>query len=419
MSEHTQVGPYALGLLDPLEMSRFEEHLAECDECGTQLEWMLPVADLMADVEPGDLYGIDGPSAFSTPGGSVQQSMTMTEPTTRSAPQAQSPGPAEPYAPLRDLHAPQYPNDFPAEVDPRTGSMPMVDPRTGNIPRVDPRTGSMPAIDPRTGGIPTVDPRTGSMPAVDPRTGNISRVDPRTGSMPAIDPRTGSMPAAGPRSGSIPRVDPRTGSVPRVDPRTGDVARVDPAAGENRIVPLVRGGDSRRRNPSRPVGRRPEEMGPPNRQRTGLLIAAAAAILGAAVGAGAMVSGPWANNTGANTAAPELRGPRVTNLAATDAATKVHATVAMDSRQWGTLVSFSVADIDGPRKCQLVAITSDNKEEVLSSWLVPDRGYGAGTEPPKLTLMAGTALAEKDITAFQIKDVTNAGAAKTLVTVRS
>ena len=33
MSEHTQVGPYALGLLDPLEMSRFEEHLAECDEC--------------------------------------------------------------------------------------------------------------------------------------------------------------------------------------------------------------------------------------------------------------------------------------------------------------------------------------------------------------------------------------------------
>ncbi len=59
MSEHTQVGPYALGLLDPLEMSRFEEHLAECDECATQLEWMLPVADFMADVEPGDLFGIE------------------------------------------------------------------------------------------------------------------------------------------------------------------------------------------------------------------------------------------------------------------------------------------------------------------------------------------------------------------------
>jgi hypothetical protein len=390
MSEHTQVGPYALGLLDPLEMSRFEEHLADCDECATQLEWMLPVADLMADVEPGDLYGIDGPSAFSTPGGSVQQSMTMTDPTTRAMPQAQPPGPAPPsYPPLRDLQTPNYPNEFPG---------------------ADPRTGSMPTVDPRTGSIPTVDPRTGGMPTADPRTGSI----------PATGPRTGSLPAASSRTGGIPRVDPRTGSVPRADSRS-EMPRAEPATGENRIVPLVRGGDSRRRTQSRQVPNRPAEMSAPGRQRTGLLIAAAAAVLGAAVGAGAMVAGPWAND-GSNGTAPVFAATPeapVEKLRARDAESGVQANVALQSKPWGTLVSFTVKDIDGPRKCRLVAVLPDGKDEVLSTWTVPEQGYTEGTEPPELTLMAATSLTRKEIAAFRVQDITDEGNAGTLVTVRS
>jgi hypothetical protein len=455
MSEHTQVGPYALGLLDPLEMSRFEEHLAECDECATQLEWMLPVADYLADVEPGDLFGIDGPSAFSAPAGSVQPTVRKAEPPVRAAP----PAPAEPpaaYPPLRDLHAPRYPNELsptagaqpgePAGVDPYTGEMPRVDPRTGGIPRVDPRTGSIPRVDPRTGGIPRIDPRTGSMPTVDPRTGGIPRIDPRTGSMPTVDPRTGSMPTVDPRTGSMPTVDPRTGSMPTVDPRTGSMPRVDPRtgsiprvdprtgempraegwagdpslgsqAGDNRIVPLVRGGDSRRRTQSRSVSHRPEPAGTPNRYRPALLIAAAAAILGAAAGAGVVTAGPWSTNTAPSSAA--LPGPNAEKLAATDQKTGVHADVSLDSKAWGTLVSFSVSEVDGPRHCQLVAMLADGKSEVLSSWTVPDQGYGQGTKPPELKLTAATALQRSDIAGLQVQDVGDDGRASTLVTVRA
>ncbi len=363
MSEHTQVGPYALGLLDPLEMSRFEEHLAECDECGTQLEWMLPVADLMADVEPGDLYGIDGPSAFSTPGGSVQQSMTMTDPSTRPMTQAQPPGSAPPpYAPLKDLSTPNYPNEIAAGVDPRTGSMPTIDPRTGSMPTVDPRTGSMPAVDPRTGSVPRIDSRT------------------------------------------------RT---PRPDPRTSDMPRVEPAAGENRIVPLVRGGDSRRRNQSRPVPHRPEEMAAPGQRRNGLMLAAAAGILavGAAVGAGAMVSGPWADQ---GTQIEAISGPQ---MKATDGTSGVHADVTVAEKEWGSRVSFTVTEIDGPRKCRLVAVKKDKTAEVLSTWTVPKRGYGKDTQPPTLTLMADTALEIGEIGSFEVQDVTDPNKPITLVTV--
>lgn len=387
MSEHTQVGPYALGLLDPLEMSRFEEHLAECDECATQLEWMLPVADYLADVEPGELFGIDGPSAFSSPGGSaVQPTAAQSGPPARSAPAA--PPPEQPHTPLRELHTPRHPGELSPAAGPRTGDIPR-DPRTGEMPRVDPRTGEMPRVDPRTGSIPRVDPRTGSIPRVDPRTGSIPRVDPRTGEMPRMDPRTGEMPILG------------------------------PVTGENRIVPLVRGGDSRRRAQARPVSHRPETGGSSNAYRPALLIAAAAAVLGAAVGAGAVVAGPWANNDGSTQAAPNLPGTKVERVAATDAGTGVHAAVSMASKPWGTLVSFAVSEVDGPRKCQLVAVLGGGKTEVLSTWTVPEQGYSEGTVPPELKLTAATALNRTDIAALQVQDVTEDGAATTLVTVRS
>ncbi len=361
MSEHTQVGPYALGLLDPIEMSRFEEHLADCDECGAQLEWMLPVADMMADVEPGDLFDINGPSAFSAPGGSGQQYTPMSEPAARSTQQAQPPGHPLAYAPLSELSTPQYPEEF----SPTNG------PRTGEVPDLDPRTGSIPTVDPRTGSIPTVNPRTGS----------------------------------------IPRVDPYTGSIPRVDPLTG----------ENRIVPLVRGGESRRRTQSQaPVSRRPAEADYPARRRPVLLIAAAAAMLGAVAGAGAVVSGPWADQ--GTTIGPdtgETRLPPTEQIAATDAETGVHAAVGLESKLWGTQVFFAVTAVDGPRECQLVAVLSNGDKEVLSTWLVPEQGYSASTTPPKLEAMAATSVNARDITSFLVQDINENGEAKTLVTVRA
>jgi hypothetical protein len=206
--------------------------------------------------------------------------------------------------------------------------------------------------------------------------------------------------------------------MPRAEAWTDDMP-LGPQTGENRIVPLVRGGDSRRRTQSRSVSHRPEPAGAPNRYRPALLIAAAAAILGAAAGAGVITAGPWSTNAQQTSAGIALPGPNAEKLAATDQKTGVHADVSLDSKTWGTLVSFSVSEVDGPRNCQLVAMLADGKSEVLSSWTVPDQGYGQGTKPPELKLQAATALQRSDIAGLQVQDVSDDGRASTLVTIRA
>jgi hypothetical protein len=54
-AEHWDVGSYALGVLDDGDVERFEEHLAGCWACAAELESMLPVVDLLSDVDLTEL----------------------------------------------------------------------------------------------------------------------------------------------------------------------------------------------------------------------------------------------------------------------------------------------------------------------------------------------------------------------------
>jgi hypothetical protein len=384
MSEHTQVASYALGLLDPIEMTNFEVHLAECDECADQLEWLLPVAGQLADVEPGDLYGVSGPSAFTVPPSSQPQ-------------QHQQPGPPA-AAPTS-----QYPADYPP---------------ASQFQSTDYPSGEVPAAG------PTRSPWTGEVPVRSPRTGEI----------PTRGPRTGEMPVSGRRSGEVPTRGPRSGEVPTRGPRTGEIPLSGPPSGENRIVPLVRGGDPRRRQQPQPQpqpqpqayepyesvqpqphgrSRRPDELS--SRRRSGaLLLASAAAVIGAVAGAGAVVAGPWSGgDQGNGTAIERVSGDK---LAATDGKSGVSSNVVLSKKPWGTLVSFDVSELDGPRNCRLVMVRADGGAEVLSTWTVPKQGYGAGTKPPKLSLQASTSVQRKDIAELQVQDVRKSGNT-TLVTI--
>jgi hypothetical protein len=47
-SEHEAVGAYALGVLDPADAARFEDHLAYCDSCARQLEEFMGLEPLLA-----------------------------------------------------------------------------------------------------------------------------------------------------------------------------------------------------------------------------------------------------------------------------------------------------------------------------------------------------------------------------------
>ena len=49
--EHLDVASYALGVLDAQGVADFEEHLVACDACAAELESMLPVTRLLAEVD--------------------------------------------------------------------------------------------------------------------------------------------------------------------------------------------------------------------------------------------------------------------------------------------------------------------------------------------------------------------------------
>jgi hypothetical protein len=51
--EHYDVASYALGVLDPRDAERFEDHLIECPRCAFELDSFVQVADLLADVDAG------------------------------------------------------------------------------------------------------------------------------------------------------------------------------------------------------------------------------------------------------------------------------------------------------------------------------------------------------------------------------
>jgi Putative zinc-finger len=57
--QHFDVAAYALGILDPEDASRFEEHLVACSSCAVELESMLPVVDVLADIDADSLVATE------------------------------------------------------------------------------------------------------------------------------------------------------------------------------------------------------------------------------------------------------------------------------------------------------------------------------------------------------------------------
>jgi hypothetical protein len=277
MTAHLDVASYALGVLDEHDADRFEEHLAGCAECAQELESLLPVVDLLADVDPRRIDDA---------------------------------GPAGPAA--------EDPHRLPAEAPHR-------------------------------------------LPAVEPR------------GLTAVEPRGPS--AAG-------RSVPDALAVRRT-------ARAE--AGQRR-------------------GRRAPQL---------LGVAAAVVLLlaltGGALFAGARWFAPAPSQTAQGGTAPtQVAGERLT---ATDARTGVSADVRLETRPWGTRVSFAVSRVEGPLTCRLVAVRTDGKAEVVSTWTVPETGYGTPRQPEPLNLQAATALRRPDIAQLQVQSVDEAGRGTALVTV--
>ncbi|MCS0602533.1 zf-HC2 domain-containing protein [Streptomyces sp. LP11] len=120
------------------------------------------------------------------------------------------------------------------------------------------------------------------------------------------------------------------------------------------------------------------------RRRSFYMIAAAAALIIAGPLAAIAVSG--GSDGGAQvTASPAQDTFRTMSdkASATDAATHVSATVGMAQKAWGTQAVLELKNVKGPLKCSLVLVAKNGQRVTMSSWSVPNWGYGLpdGTTP--------------------------------------
>ncbi|HEX8346968.1 MAG TPA: zf-HC2 domain-containing protein [Actinoplanes sp.] len=57
--QHFDVAAYALGVLDERDAAAFEDHLIVCSSCPIELESMLPVVDVLADIDADSLIATE------------------------------------------------------------------------------------------------------------------------------------------------------------------------------------------------------------------------------------------------------------------------------------------------------------------------------------------------------------------------
>jgi hypothetical protein len=154
------------------------------------------------------------------------------------------------------------------------------------------------------------------------------------------------------------------------------------------------------------------------RRRGMYLVAAAAALI---IGGPAVAVVVTANDTGTKNEAGAGTDPHPTSPAedaffnhmdekvrATDATTKVSATVGMEKKAWGTHTVLELKNVKGPLKCNLVAVSKTGEQEVVTSWAVPKWGYGIANSPNALGknplyVHGGAAMDRNDIDHFEVR----------------
>ncbi|MEV7287978.1 zf-HC2 domain-containing protein [Streptomyces sp. NPDC093252] len=92
---------------------------------------------------------------------------------------------------------------------------------------------------------------------------------------------------------------------------------------------------------------------------------------------------------------------------ATDPDSGVGATVAMQEKAWGTDGVLELKNVKGPLKCSLIAVGENGERESMSTWSVPEWGYGiegAQSEQARnpLYIQSGAAFKPGEIDRFEV-----------------
>ncbi|RVU24496.1 RNA polymerase subunit sigma [Streptomyces antnestii] len=150
-----------------------------------------------------------------------------------------------------------------------------------------------------------------------------------------------------------------------------------------------------------------------SKRRRGMYLVAAAAAL--------IVGGPLtvlAVNSGGSGNVAEAPHPTSSAAAyfsqmpdkvrATDAGTKVTATIGMEPKAWGTQAVLELKNVKGPLKCSLIAVGKNGTRETVTTWAVPTWGYGIANSKHEaakypLYVQGGAALAPNAIDHFEVR----------------
>ncbi|WP_394817708.1 MULTISPECIES: anti-sigma factor family protein [Streptomyces] len=153
------------------------------------------------------------------------------------------------------------------------------------------------------------------------------------------------------------------------------------------------------------------------RRRSFYMVAAAAALI---------IGGPFAamaaggGDSGGDTEQPRVLASTAKELfesmndkvSGTDPSTGVSATVAMQTKDWGTSLGLELKGVKGELKCSLIAVTDNGERWTASTWSVGKWGYGlpdGKTPESKKPLYIGGAVAPAQNTIDHFEVVTSDG----------
>jgi hypothetical protein len=113
------------------------------------------------------------------------------------------------------------------------------------------------------------------------------------------------------------------------------------------------------------------------RRRSFYMIAAAAAlIIAGPLAAVAVNSGSDGGGQVTASSAQTAFESMPDKKSATDPSSQISATVAMAQKDWGTQAVLQLKNAKGPIKCSLVLVAKNGQRVTMSSWSVPNWGYG-------------------------------------------
>lgn len=80
----------------------------------------------------------------------------------------------------------------------------------------------------------------------------------------------------------------------------------------------------------------------------------------------------------------------------------ISATITIQDEPWGTKVYLELHGIKGPLQCQLVAVSRTGFSQVVTTWSVPESGFGVPGSPLPLKVEGGVGIDQSQIARFQV-----------------